>query len=374
MAETIGKIIKRLRKERGWTQEVLAERLNITSQAVSKWESETGQPDIVQIVPLATVFGVSADVLFGIDKSSDDQEVNTIIREAREFCKDGSNLENCRLWRAKLLDGLNRYPGNVSLLMECIESGICLAYPKNDVYDRENGEAIYHETVKQAKKLEKYCKNQNDIMRANMITVLLHSAYGNFDSAKAQAEKFPVRCDMTFQRMNTFIAEFEQDNHREIICCQTDFLYHFEAMLDILSKTGEAYYRSKEYASSEYIFKHALEMIGLICKNEPATPPFHRRDTGDIYCMLAQVYLAMGERENALNTLETMAGYDTNNFSIKYTLKTPLLNNIDIYCNADKEKIIKQLLLKLNNSAFKCLSNEERYLQLLNKVQAQVDI
>lgn len=40
MTGSIGKTIRRLRKERGLTQEELAERLNITSQAVSKWESE----------------------------------------------------------------------------------------------------------------------------------------------------------------------------------------------------------------------------------------------------------------------------------------------------------------------------------------------
>ena len=57
MTESIGKTIRRLRKERGLTQEELAERLNVTSQAVSKWESESGMPDISQIVPLASVFG-----------------------------------------------------------------------------------------------------------------------------------------------------------------------------------------------------------------------------------------------------------------------------------------------------------------------------
>ena len=39
MHETMGQIIKRLRKERGLTQESLAERLGVTFQAVSKWET-----------------------------------------------------------------------------------------------------------------------------------------------------------------------------------------------------------------------------------------------------------------------------------------------------------------------------------------------
>jgi hypothetical protein len=41
-----------------------------------RWENGTGLPDILQIVPLANVFGVSADVLLGIDNISEDDEAN----------------------------------------------------------------------------------------------------------------------------------------------------------------------------------------------------------------------------------------------------------------------------------------------------------
>ena len=66
MATTMGQIIKNLRKGRGFTQEELAERLGVTYQAISKWENDSGMPDISQIVPLATIFDVSTDFLFGI--------------------------------------------------------------------------------------------------------------------------------------------------------------------------------------------------------------------------------------------------------------------------------------------------------------------
>jgi len=59
MKESMGQIIRKLRKERNLTQEELAEQLNITYQAVSRWENETGMPDISQVIPLANVFGVS---------------------------------------------------------------------------------------------------------------------------------------------------------------------------------------------------------------------------------------------------------------------------------------------------------------------------
>lgn len=60
---SIGKTIAELRKAKGWTQVELAERLNISDKAVSKWESETGYPEITMFPKLADLFGVSIDYL-----------------------------------------------------------------------------------------------------------------------------------------------------------------------------------------------------------------------------------------------------------------------------------------------------------------------
>lgn len=82
MKQSMGQIIRKLRKERNLTQEELAEQLNITYQAVSRWENETGMPDISQVIPLTNVFGVSVDVLFGTQNINQDEEVKRIIEEA----------------------------------------------------------------------------------------------------------------------------------------------------------------------------------------------------------------------------------------------------------------------------------------------------
>ena len=50
MNENMGQIIKHLRKERNLTQEELAEQLNVSAQAISKWENGTSMPDISQVV------------------------------------------------------------------------------------------------------------------------------------------------------------------------------------------------------------------------------------------------------------------------------------------------------------------------------------
>ena len=58
---SIGKTIAELRKAKGWTQIELAERLNISDKAVSKWESEAGYPEITMFPQLANLFEGSID-------------------------------------------------------------------------------------------------------------------------------------------------------------------------------------------------------------------------------------------------------------------------------------------------------------------------
>lgn len=52
-----------LRKKAGWSQEELAEKLNVTRQSVSKWEGAQSVPDIDKILQLSRLFGVTTDYL-----------------------------------------------------------------------------------------------------------------------------------------------------------------------------------------------------------------------------------------------------------------------------------------------------------------------
>lgn len=60
---TLGEKIFNLRTDQGWSQEQLAEKINVSRQAISKWESNQSLPDIDKIVSLAQLFNVSTDYL-----------------------------------------------------------------------------------------------------------------------------------------------------------------------------------------------------------------------------------------------------------------------------------------------------------------------
>ncbi|MBQ4573779.1 MAG: helix-turn-helix transcriptional regulator [Clostridia bacterium] len=64
------KIIKH-RKSNGWSQEDFAEKLNVSRQAISRWENGTALPDAQNILQISILFGVSADYLLNDDYESD---------------------------------------------------------------------------------------------------------------------------------------------------------------------------------------------------------------------------------------------------------------------------------------------------------------
>jgi len=67
----IAQNLKRLRAEKGLTQEEVAERVGVSGQAVSKWEREECYPDITLLPGLANLFGVTVDELIGMKELSD---------------------------------------------------------------------------------------------------------------------------------------------------------------------------------------------------------------------------------------------------------------------------------------------------------------
>ncbi len=86
--------IIRLRKKNGWSQEGLAEKMNVSRQAVSKWESAQTVPDLEKILQLSILFGVTTDYLLKDeiedeeltnDTSSDTTVKKISMEEANEY-------------------------------------------------------------------------------------------------------------------------------------------------------------------------------------------------------------------------------------------------------------------------------------------------
>lgn len=91
--EFFDKLIQ-LRKERNWSQEDLAEKLNVSRQAISRWENGTAYPDAQNILQISKLFNVTTDYLLNDDyeKDEDIPVVKTVIKEKESLITKKRNL------------------------------------------------------------------------------------------------------------------------------------------------------------------------------------------------------------------------------------------------------------------------------------------
>lgn len=110
----LGKKIKQLRFKAGLTQEQLAEKLSISPQSVSKWETDVAMPDITTLPLLAEIFGISIDDLFDLTVEQrlnrienrmeiEDELSQDVFMEYEEFLKEQLSSEQCKNRATKLL-------------------------------------------------------------------------------------------------------------------------------------------------------------------------------------------------------------------------------------------------------------------------------
>ena len=115
----MGKEIRRLRNDRGLTQEALAAALNVTAQTVSKWECGNSIPDVQLLPEIAVYFGVSIDQLFAMTPQQqmerienriyarglfDEAEERQLEQQLGAFAEDPALAGQAELLLAKLYD------------------------------------------------------------------------------------------------------------------------------------------------------------------------------------------------------------------------------------------------------------------------------
>lgn len=116
MNETFGKRFAHLRKEKGLTQDDIALKVNISPQAVSKWENDLSMPDISILVDLADILDVTLDELLGKTPKhtaslieNENKDINKMTLKIKVLSTDGDKV-NINL--------------PIPLIKACIETGM----------------------------------------------------------------------------------------------------------------------------------------------------------------------------------------------------------------------------------------------------------
>lgn len=111
-----------LRKKSGWSQEELAEQMNVTRQSVSKWEGAQSVPDLEKIIQLSKLFGVSTDYLLKDEIEANENESSSLKTEEKLNVRRVS-MEEANKFLAAKTQTAKTIAGGVFL---CIISPICL--------------------------------------------------------------------------------------------------------------------------------------------------------------------------------------------------------------------------------------------------------
>lgn len=104
-----------LRKKNGWSQEELAEKLNVSRQAVSKWEGAQSTPDLEKILMMSKIFGVTTDFL--VKDEIEMEDISECAENSEEKAKRKKNvlitaiaaywLPSLAIFLCRLLSGLS---------------------------------------------------------------------------------------------------------------------------------------------------------------------------------------------------------------------------------------------------------------------------
>ena len=168
----LGEKIKTLRKQKNISQEVLAQYLGVTFQAVSKWENGTTMPDVATIPAIASFFGVSTDELFDFNLYEIQKQVEAIVDEhSRYWDTDKPKAEQI------IRDGLKKYPGN-DILLNCL-IGVLELPGRSD------------EVISVAKALIESTRYDEVRLDAYRIMAEAYAAQGDLSAAKDAIEHIP---------------------------------------------------------------------------------------------------------------------------------------------------------------------------------------
>ncbi|ENK0838787.1 helix-turn-helix transcriptional regulator [Clostridium botulinum] len=168
----IGNCIVHKRKEKGITQEQLADYIGVSKASVSKWESGSSYPDILLLPELATYFNISVDELLGYSPQLTREDIKKIYSKlSHEFTVKPFDevMEQCN----KLI---KKYYSCFPFLLSIIQ--LLLNYSsliKNDAIKKE----IFQQCILLSRRIKEESENISHIKNANTMEALAEIILGN---------------------------------------------------------------------------------------------------------------------------------------------------------------------------------------------------
>ena len=380
----IGKHIKELRNRDGVTQDALAEALGVTGQAISKWENESGYPDIEYIIPIANFFNVTIDQLFGHNRSESENKINEYCAKLDEMHRNWADV-NMRINLAR--QALAEFPADEKLLVRLATalwekwsddaSDECFLFVDGKTvynFDKVRATVGWEEPAKIMEEL--LATSVDDKIRSECrdILIRLYGKIGEKEKVYKLAEYCPDCKPSNLFAAFSGIYEKEARENSQILLQEALFRLrvHLPKQTKDLTLKAKAIEKIIElhkfvFDDGNYEFYHAkmehlyIDYADILLRQERIDEVFSALDNAYDHAKKFDVYLDKLHKEGEVSYTSTFTD------SLKDYSK-------DIYATKALPELLNITLLDQNDIFYKKLHDDQRFIDLVKSIESDISV
>ncbi len=347
--------LKELRVKKGVSQEKLANYLNVSFQAVSKWENNNTYPDIVLLPEIARFFGITVDELLQVEKIDEDKLYEEYEEKACNYYRNSERDKALEVWK----EAYHKMPNNLEVKEMLMSTYFDIDKIKYKDEIIEIGVELYNASLNS--------KNGNIVAyyRGQAIEEIssTYFANGNIDLAKEWASKAGY---LMHAQEFLFTEIYKGEELLKYFTFANN--WYFKNLFYMACKITQDEELSKEGYDQE-VFKILAKLYELIYPNKDMEYEMLR--------MMCIIYRGIAEDEANGNkdeeiiktNLEKALCYAEKSVNVKeHKLSHPLFKGVQIYDSpSNNRQIIDTLSKELEWNCFKEYNGKDWFLKIKNK-------